>query len=431
MLAAIVLLTACDRGDAPLPGERIPVRPSASDLPAPDVTLSGGIALPPARSNADWSHRNGAPGGRPPHPALAPVPQLRWATPIGQGETKRSRIVAGPIVAGGLVFAMDAAGRLSAVTRSGQVAWSRSLVPEGQLPDSGPGGGLAAANGVLFVTTGFGEAMALNPATGQAYWREQFEAPIRAAPMVRDGRVVFVLRNDTAFALDAGTGATLWRVQATGGTGLLGGSVPAADGALIVVPFASGEVLGVLARNGLTLWGTAITGGRRDLARNRITDISGDPIFDGGAVYASNQSGRTIRIDRDTGAREWTMPEGSYGPAWPAGDSVFLMSDMGELVRASAAKGEIRWTVQLPQYVPGRRIFGSGVPSAAVTYYGPILAGGRLWVASGDQHLRAFNPANGALLADLDLPGGAAVAPAVAGGVMYVVTRDGRLLAFQ
>ena len=61
----------------------------------------------------------------------------------------------------------------------------------------------------------------------------------------------------------------------------------------------------------------------------------------------------------------------------------------------------------------------------------PILAGGRLWVASGDGLLRAFSPVNGALLAEVPLPGGAAAPPAVAGGVMYVVSGDGKLLAFQ
>ena len=43
----------------------------------------------------------------------------------------------------------------------------------------------------------------------------------------------------------------------------------------------------------------------------------------------------------------------------------------------------------------------------------------------------AFTPQDGRLLAEVALPGGAAAAPAVAGGVLYVTTRDGRLLAFQ
>ena len=157
------------------------------------------MAIPPAVVNADWTHRNGAAGGRLLHPALRPVPQLIWAVDLGEGDAKRRRLLTGPIVAGGLVFAMDAAGQLSAVTRDGQLAWRRSLVPAGQVPDSGPGGGMAAASGVLFVTTGFGEVFALDPRTGGTIWQRTLEAPIQAAPVVYDGRVVAVQRDDTAY----------------------------------------------------------------------------------------------------------------------------------------------------------------------------------------------------------------------------------------
>jgi outer membrane protein assembly factor BamB len=429
-LAALLALTACADRDPALPGERIPIRPE--EEPAAGAARGHPLPLPPAVVNAEWTHRNGASGGRLIHPALRPVPQLIWSADLGAGNTKRSRLLTGPIVAGGLVFAMDAAGRLSAVTRSGQVAWARSLVPEKQIPDSALGGGLAEAGGVLYVTTGFGEVFAIDPRSGGTIWQRTLEAPIRAAPVVSGGRVVAVQRDDIAYALDARTGETLWTVQGIGGTGLLGGASPAAEGQLVVVPFASGEVLGVLGRNGLTVWGTAVTGGRRNLARNRITDISGDPVIDGGTVYASNQSGRTVRLDSQTGERAWTIAEGSYGPAWPVGGSVFLLSDVGALVRADAATGELLWQVQLPEFFPNRRLlFGRGTPYLAIPHYGPILAGGRLWVAGADGLLRAFNPADGSQLASVPLPGGAAAAPAVAGGVMYIATREGQLLAFQ
>jgi outer membrane protein assembly factor BamB len=274
------------------------------------------------------------------------------------------------------------------------------------------------------VATGFGEVMALNPTTGGEFWREQVDGPIRAAPTVADGRVFVVARSDTAYAFDAGDGTLLWLAQAAGGPGVLGGASPASDGQLVVAPFASGEVLGLLARNGLQVWGTAVTGGRRELVRNRISDITGDPVIDGGVIYASNQSGRTVQIERATGERNWTMPEGAYGPAWPVGGSVFVLSDQGALVRADAANGAVIWTTQLPEWANERR-------REAVVHHGPILAGGRLWVASSDGLLRAFSPVDGTLVASVPLPGGAAAMPAVARGVMYVVTRDGRLLAFQ
>ena len=429
MLALALALTACsDRNDI-LPGTRIPVRPD--ETPAASPSRAQPVAIPAVQANADWAASNGALPGRLVNPALRPVPQLIWTVELGLGDDKRRRLLTAPIVAGGLVFAMDAGGRLTAATRSGQVAWTRSLVPAGQEPDAGPGGGLAAAGGVLYATTGFGEVFALDPRSGGTLWQRTLEAPVRNAPTVQGGRVLVVLRDDTSYALDAGSGGVLWRVQGAGGTGLLGGASPATDGQLAILPFASGEVLGVLARNGMTVWGTAVTGGRRAFARNRINDISGAPVLDGGTVYASNQSGRTVRIDMATGERLWTIPEGSYGPAWPVGGAVFLMSDVGSLVRADAATGTVVWEVALPEYFPNPGIFGRGKPYRAVAYYGPMLAGGRLWVAGADGLLRAFSPVDGTPLAQVPLPGGAAAAPAIAGGVLYVPTQDGRLLAFQ
>ncbi len=428
LICAAVAISACSR-DTVLPGERVAVRLDPVPLGATQGLSQ--VSLPPAQVNSEWTHRNGSSRGRVAHPALSPAPQLRWSVDIGEGSDRRRRLLTGPVVSGGLIYTLDAAGRLSATTPAAETVWSVSVVPPGQNPDSGPGGGMAVADGVLFVTTGFGETLALDPRSGGIYWRRTFEGPIRAAPTVAGGRVYVVLRSDVAYALDPTDGSALWLVQGTGGTGLLGGASIATQGQIVAVPFASGEVLGLLTRNGLQIWGTAVTGGRRTEARDRITDISGDPVFDGGVVYASNQSGRTVALDAETGERFWTMPEGSYGPAWPVGGSLFLLSDQGELVRASRETGEILWLTQLPEYSLRRRVFRSPVRGDAFAHYGPILAGGRLWVASGDGFLRGFDPTNGALIYQTEIPGGAAAAPAVAGGVMYVVGADGRLFAFQ
>ncbi len=436
LLAAALALVACGDNDPPLPGPREPVRLSAAAEAAEEATRVAAppVALPAERVNADWTHRNGTAGGSGAgNAALAAVPQLRWSTTVGEGEGKRSRILTAPVVAGGLIFTMDAAGRLSAFNaRDGRTAWSRSLVPEGQEPDSGLGGGIALAGGAMYVTTGFGEIHALSPSSGGTIWRNSLSAPVRAAPAVRDGRVIVVARDDVAYAFAAGSGEELWTVEASGGTGLLGGATPAITGRIAVLPFASGEVLGVQPATGFRQWGTAVGGGRRDLSRNNINDISGDPVIVGDSVFVANQSGRTTRIEADTGARLWTMAEGAYGPVVPVGGALFFVSDTGALIRARADTGEVVWATELPQFQPPRRfLFSRGEPTTAVVHFGPVLAGSRLWVASADGFLRAFSPTSGALLAEIALPGGAATPPAVAGGVLYVVNRDGQLLAFQ
>ena len=69
--------------------------------------------------------------------------------------------------------------------------------------------------------------------------------------------------------------------------------------------------------------------------------------------------------------------------------------------------------------------------SEIVTHHGPVLAGGRLYVASNDGFLRSYDPTNGALLNSVEIPGGATTEPVVAGGVLYVVSSKGQLHAFR
>jgi len=64
-------------------------------------------------------------------------------------------------------------------------------------------------------------------------------------------------------------------------------------------------------------------------------------------------------------------------------------------------------------------------------HYGPVLAGGRLIVASSDGVLREADPASGRLLRETPLGAPAAADPVVAQGTLYVVTADGRLHALR
>ena len=103
------------------------------------------------------------------------------------------------------------------------------------------------------------------------------------------------------------------------------------------------------------------------------------------------------------------------------------VTDEADLVRLDAATGGVIWRVDLPYYTDSRvkkqdRIY---------SHFGPVLAGGRLFVASSDGVLRAFDPASGRLVGQGDIPGGAASAPVVAGQTLYVVSRAGQLHAFR
>ncbi|MEM9048870.1 MAG: PQQ-binding-like beta-propeller repeat protein [Pseudomonadota bacterium] len=413
--------------DEILPGERLPVRPDdvtqQLDTPPP-------LVLPVAVSVSDWTHPNATPSRMAPHAALTSgltggLTQV-WRVDVGAGNAGRALLTSGPVIAEGRVFVIDAAATVHAVSTAGSRLWQTYVGREGEDGRDGFGGGVAVDGDKVFVTTGFGEVLALRATTGEILWRVTVGGPVRAAPVAADGRVIFVTRDDRAFALSAETGAVIWRIQgAVGTTGLLGGASPAVDNVVAILPFASGEVTAAVAFSGRRLWSSALSGGRRGLARSDIGDITGDPVIDGEVIYVANQSGRLVSIDRRTGQRNWTVNDGTINPVLPAGGSLFVITDKAELLRLDAATGARIWAMPLPEFTDPENREG------AIGYGGPLLAGERLILTSTEGELLRFDPETGRALEPIDLPAGSYLAPAISGGQMVILLSDGSLVALQ
>ncbi len=423
-LAALALLTACgEREGPPLPGERLALRSGTFQNAVPQAGPRA-LLLPAPEANADWTHRGGAPDHALGHVALGGSLQPLFSVPIGEGNSRRARITGEPVVAGGRVFALDARDTVTALSTGGAALWSRSVLPVADQPTDASGGGLASDGASVFVSTGYGRVTALDAATGTPRWTQDLDAPGSSSPTILGEIVLIVARDGRAWALEAATGRIRWTEASipTASTWAGGAGAAARDG-LVVVPFPSGEVLGVFPEGGLRRWETIVAGNRPGSAASfAATDIGGDPVLEGGTVYVGTYSGRLAALSADTGETLWAIPEGAASPAVPAGDSLFLVNDVNDLLRVDAATGGVIWRTDLPEAQQRRGV---------TAHIGPILAGGRLIVASSDGALRQFDPATGASLGDVALASGAASAPVVAGGVLYVVTEDGRLNAFR
>ena len=79
---------------------------------------------------------------------------------------------------------MDAEAKIFAFdVKTGKVLWQKGLAPPEE--DYGTmGGGLGYSLGVLYVTTGFAEVIALNAQNGELIWKRKVNSPIRAAPTI-------------------------------------------------------------------------------------------------------------------------------------------------------------------------------------------------------------------------------------------------------
>lgn len=444
MLAALSL-TACAPRELILTGDRFDIRtPLEASLPegeragaAAPLTLQGvpapddhtrPIALPAARNLASWPQRGSGATHLLPHLALAGNLAPLWSSGIGAGNDRKHRITADPVVDGGRIFTLDSRAGVMAHSTGGAVLWSTDLTPSSDRPGDASGGGIAVSGGRLFVTSGFGSVSALDAATGAVIWRQDIGGVGTAAPAVVGDMLYVMSRDNRAWGIRTADGKVVWEVSGTDSpSGYVGGPGAAVDDRIAVLPFSSGEVIAVLRKSGVTSWTAYVEGRRPGKVYASISDIGGDPVLDGRTLFAANASGRLAAFDAGNGERLWTTADGTFGTVVPVGGSVFMISDNAELVRLDAATGTRIWGTPLPDYVkdkPKKR-------KASYAHYGPLVAGGRILVASNDGLIRLFDPVSGSLTGQIALPGGAASNPVIVGGTLYVVTGKGNLVAYR
>lgn len=393
-----------------------------------DLAQSRPIALGAPVAETLWSHRgNGAAhsGG---HLALTLPLRHVFSARIGEAETRRARITASPVSAGGVIFAMDARARVTAIGANGDTLWTEDLTPLFDAYGSASGGGLTVSGDTLYVTTGFGELIALETGSGAVRWRQNMDAPGSSAPTVRGDLVYIVSRDSRAWAIERSNGKVRWTLDATPAVqNFAGGAGVATSGDLVVFPFASGELIATFPDGGLERWRSVVSGERAGQSSASFTDISSDPIVANGRVYVANVAGQTLALDAATGTRLWSASEGASAPMWLAGGSLFFVNDLNQLVRLNASNGETVWRVSLPQFEEEKE----RRRKTRYAHHGPVVAGGRVILASSDGVLRAFNPENGALTGSIQMPAGAASQPIVVNGALYVMAVSGELLAFR
>lgn len=434
--AVLCLMTACSKSSLPewmgggeekkpvVEGERIAVLAEGDTL-VPDTSLAGvPVELPAPDMSLEWRQHHGNEAADAGHPALAEAIAVRAQAEIGEGEAFSHGFVSTPVVSNGVVYAMDALGTISA-HKAGDVStvlW-RSKGVQNAEEESMLAGGLAYSESKLFAVSGNGLAAAFDGNSGRELWRQPINIPVRAAPTVAAGRVYIVTIDSQLFALDAQTGNILWndRGIGEGASFLASASAAYADG-LVAAPYASGEIKVLGADDGQQIWSDSLSLTRRDIATGMFSGMGGDPVILGNALYAVSASGVLGAYRLDNGLRVWEQPISSNNTLFVAGNAVYALTSNAALVCLNRLDGRIYWVSQLPRYGDEENRLD------AFSWSGPVLAGGRLYIAGAEGELRVFSPEDGKPLPAVEIPDGVYGAPIVTAGRMYLVTKDAELV---
>lgn len=311
-------------------------------------------------------------------------------------------VQAGIVVDASYVYASNNLGDLDAFNRSdnGSLAWQSDL-----------GGTLSAVDrwgAELVVANAGGSVDALWAANGSRRWSTSVDGGVLEGVAATGGRVFLGTTAGSLYALNASTGAVVWRIPVGAP---LSGAV-AVEGSTVVGVTAVGGVLAVTT-DGAPLWSASVG-----------AEVNSSAAVSDGRVLVADESANVTSLWLANGTVDWVWA----GRATSAGDrisstpavglgNVYTSSQLGILTALSVSNGSPTWRVNTG--FAGYPVLSS-----------PALTPRGLYVADANLDIIDLDPADGALVWRTPLGFVPSYpAPAVDGGVLYVGTELGSVVA--
>jgi outer membrane protein assembly factor BamB len=346
---ALILILSVTVAAAGQPPQPVPQLPSPQPQPVPPLpTQPQPFPQPPESKPASEQPAQPKPRQRRDQPPPQPVPGAeRWSKAIGAATSVP------PVINDRQVFAVvPPASVASFGLADGVEIWRVELTPEHPL---------AFHDGRLFVASG--DAMhALDATTGAVVWREPTGA-LAATPLVREGWVITAAGGEVV-ARRATDGTVVWR-QPHGPLQVR----PTIEGDRLFLPLADSRIVAVDLTTGAPQWERKLGG-----APSEVEALAG-------RLYVGSADKYFYCLDADNGETEWRHRVGAVVIGRPAVDAERLyLATTDNLVRAfDRVDGARKWQAALP-FRP---------------YAGPLLFGTAVVVPGSVAELQTFDVSTG------------------------------------
>jgi outer membrane protein assembly factor BamB len=406
---------------------RVTINPFDEQLVADPALAATTVELPAATPATDWTQAGLTASKVAGNLEAGSEFQIDWRASV-RGSSENRRIVASPVAKDGRVFVIDSDQQVFAFDAgSGQRIWDVRLQSDNDRRDKhSVGGGLAIAGDKLIVGSGFAYVVALKLEDGSEVWRRRVDTPMSGSAAIMGDRAYLTSTNNEFYALDVNTGEIMWTDQAIAESArVLSSPSPAVTPDILTVPFSSGELIAYVPANGRRLWSDTLTTIGRYTPLSAINDIAGRPTIQDGIVYAASHSGVLAAIDARSGARIWDSAFGSRQGPVIQGNFLFIVGTGGKVACFNKIDGKIVWVRDLPEFRNEKE------KKNRIVWIGPLVASGRLIVASSQGDVIALSPQNGETVGELKVGQPVYIEPIAASGKIFVLTDKGTLVAIR
>ena len=437
VLAASSTLGGCAvlegmRGDAgkknntPTVGSRVAILGTERDTDVDPALANVAVTLPPAYINEAWAQPGGNASKSPGHVELSQGLKRVWTASV-KGANPRARLAASPVMSDGRLYVVDTTARVTAFdANTGAQIWSNALEVKNDGKSSRYGGGVSATATNVFATNGVGDVASLAADTGALVWKKRPAGPLRGAPTLSNGNLYVMTQDNQIYALRQSDGEPQWNEAGpVAASGIFGVGAPAAAQGTVIAGYSSGELAAYRYENGRSLWSDTLSRTAMSTSVSTLTDIDADPVIDRGRVFALGKGGRMASYELVSGQRIWEINIAGISTPVAVGEWVFVMTDEAKLLCVARSSGKVRWISKLQRFKNEKKKKGP------ISWYGPVLAGGRLIVANSHGAIWSISPEEGAATEVFDVKNDVSLAPIVANNTLYILDDSGRISAFR
>jgi len=334
-----------------------------------------------------------------------------WSTNVGDGMGKQG-LRMGPAYDSGALYTADYEGRLVAVdAETGRKNWEL----KSKQPFSG-GPGLDAAH--LYMGTIEGRVIAYDRAGGAELWNAQVSSEVLSPPTSADGVVAVQCIDGRVFGLDAVSGRRIWiydhkvpLLTLRGNANLL------IRGGILFVGYDDGSVVALRLSDGSVLWNQNIVSpeGRTEL--DRMADIGQQMVIVASDLIVSSYKSRVVSLAADSGRLLWFKDISSATGIQVDRTNLAVSEKNDDLWMLDRRNGATTWKVD--------QLTNRGLTRPA--FYGDFVV-----VGDNEGYLHWLDTEIGSFVARKRAGRkGFAAAPLTIGTTMYVLTHDGKLIAYR
>ncbi|GKX55141.1 outer membrane protein assembly factor BamB [Leminorella grimontii] len=348
-------------------------------------------------------------------------PKKMWSTSVGDGVGEYYSHLR-PVWKDGRIYAAARNGIVKAVDAdSGSQVWKTDVTEKNGFFSSSTSpmlsGGVAAAEGKVFVGSEKAMVYALNAEDGTLAWKTTVAGEAISRPVVSDGLVLIHTTNGMLQGLSTTDGSIKWTANL--GMPLLslrGESSPATAHGAAIVGGDNGRVSAVMMNSGMLIWQQPIAQPSGSTEIDRLIDVDSTPVIMGNVIFAQSYNGSFVALDLRSGQIIWKRDVGSVNDFFIEGDKVYLVDQSDRVMALSLNGGTILWTQN--------DLLHRGLTA-------PVVFNGYVVVADAEGYMHWMDSASGQFVAQNKVDGdGFLSSPIVAGDRLVIQARGGDVYSF-